>query len=36
MNELPGQLEIWPLETAQTQDWMGKGQGFYQEDLLHQ
>lgn len=27
-NELPGQSEIWPLETAQAQNWMAQGMGF--------
>ena len=36
MIELQGQLEIWPLESAQTQDWVGKGWGFHQGGLLHQ
>ena len=36
MTELRGQLKIWSLKSAQTQDWMGKGQGFHQGGLLHQ
>lgn len=36
MTELHGPLKTSSLKSAQTQDRMGKGQGFHQGGLLHQ